>query len=69
MSTCPQGIEIPSPLIEPCKGIYTSDSCIIHPQALVELGLTADSSINTIIETMYTAIVSMQNRLTALENV
>lgn len=69
MGTCPNnGVNIPPSQTEPCKGVYTSDNCVLHEQALVEFNLPADSSVNTIIETMYTAIVSMQQRITALEN-
>lgn len=63
------GVEIPEPIIEECGGSYRSDVCILHPEALVELGLSTDSSVNLIIQTMYTAIVSMQQRLTDLESV
>lgn len=46
----PTGTNIPELLqSEPCDGIYTSDSCIIHPQAITALNLPVNSSLNTII--------------------
>lgn len=67
MGQCTNDVTIPEPLVEICNGKYISTKCSIHENALVELGLTADSSVETIINTMYTAIVSMQQRITALE--
>lgn len=68
MGVCINGVEVPEPIIEECGGVYKSDVCIIHPEALVELSLPINSSVNIIIQTMYTAIVSMQARITELEN-
>lgn len=67
MGQCTNNVVIPAPLVEPCLGKYTDDSCAVHPEALVELGIPVNSSVNTIIQTMYTAIISMQQRLTDLE--
>lgn len=69
MGICVNGIEIPEPIVEPCRGDYKSDVCFLHEQALVELGLPVNSSVNLIIQTMYSAIVSMQSRITELETV
>ncbi len=69
MGNCPQGVSIPPAIIEECGGSYKSDVCVLHPQALVELGIGADSSVNDIIQAMYMAIISMQQRLTDIENI
>lgn len=69
MAECNNGVNIPAPTTEICNGKYTNDSCTIHPEALVELSIPVNSSVNLIIQTMYTAIVSMQARITELENI
>lgn len=69
MGNCITNIEIPPSLTHPCDGKNYDDNCVLHPEALVELGISAGSSVNTIINSMYMAIASMQARITELENI
>jgi hypothetical protein len=64
---CYEGVTIPTPIIAPCGGDYSSDECVLHLQPITEFGLLGDSSINLIIETMKTIIVSQSLRITNLE--
>ena len=68
MSTvCYEGVSMPQQITEICKGIYTSDVCTLHAQAMPDFNLPINSSLNTIIETMKTIIVSQNLRTTNLE--
>lgn len=44
MSTCYTGTEVPTPIVEPCKGVYTSTDCIASPNALAHLSLAEGAS-------------------------
>jgi hypothetical protein len=69
MGTCPQGISIPQSLEEPCNSKYTSSQCTLHPNALTEFNLNADSSVYDIIEAYKNAIISLTQRVTDLESI
>ena len=57
MGTCSQ-TNIPAiPEVEPCNGIYTPTSCIVHTPAITALGILAGTPLSDII----TAIVSALN--------
>jgi hypothetical protein len=69
MGTCnTNGVIIPPSLIEECSGKYTSSKCTLHPNALTEFSLPADSSVFDIIEAYKSAIISLTQRITDLEN-
>ena len=68
MSTvCYSGVNIPITEIHPCNGTNYNDVCVLHAQALPDFNLPINSSLNTIIETMKTIIVSQNLRTTNLE--
>ena len=66
-TVCYEGVNIPAPLTEVCNGEYKSDVCVLHAQAFPDFNLPINSSLNTIIETMKTIIVSQNLRTTNLE--
>ena len=66
-TTCYEGVSIIQPILEICNGEYKSDVCVLHAQAIPDFNLPINSSLNTIIETMKTIIVSQNLRTTNLE--
>jgi hypothetical protein len=69
MSTdCYEGINIPLQITEICNGDYKSDICVLHSQAIPDFNLLPNTSINIIIETFKTIILSQNQRLLSLEN-
>lgn len=69
MSICPTGVNVPTPTTEICNGKYTSTECTLHPNALTEFSLAADSSVYDIIEVYKNAIISLTQRVTDLESI
>ena len=75
MSTCNNGIDIPILLTEECDGVYTSDQCIRHADAISYLSLPADSSLAVIVTNLVLAlmykdeqIAELTTRIEILEN-
>lgn len=73
---CLNNIDIPQPQTELCGGVYTSDQCIRHADAISYLNLPANSSITTIVTNLILAlmfkdeqIASLNARIEILENV
>ena len=63
---CPNGISIPQLPTEECGGIYTSDSCIAHESSIVSLGLPANSSLETIVNTLVIALLYKEEQIQSL---
>lgn len=63
MGTCSQ-TNIPelNPTTEPCGGVYTPTTCIVHTTALTALGIPANSTLSEILIAMVAALNS-QNTL------
>ena len=53
--------------VDPCDGSHKSTECIIHPAALVYLGITADSTLYDILIAMNASLIDKENRIQALE--
>lgn len=75
INLCPQNITTPDRIAETCDGIYTSDNCITHPEAITELNLPINSSVNSIVKALVLAILYKEEqiqdltaRVEALEN-
>jgi hypothetical protein len=68
MAECNTGVNIPTPTTEICGGKYTSSKCTLHPNALTEFSLPADSSVFDLIEAYKAALISLTQRVTELEN-
>ena len=64
---CYSGISTPDKILEICNGEYTSDVCIIHPQAIPYLDLPANSSLNTIVNTFILALMRKDEQIAELE--
>lgn len=66
INLCPNGINIPELLEETCGGCYTKDNCVIHPQSITELNLPVNSSVNTIVIALVTALVYKEQQISEL---
>jgi hypothetical protein len=63
MGTCSQtNIPVLNPQAEPCGGVYTPTTCIVHTTALTALGIPANSTLSEILIAMVFAL-SSQNTL------
>lgn len=67
LTVCYSGVSIMPQITEICNGEYKSSLCVLHAQAIPDFNLPINSSLNTIIETMKTIIVSQNLRTTNLE--
>lgn len=68
MSTnCYEGIEVPTLIEEPCGGIYTLDSCIVHADAIPYLNLPANSKIKTVVEKIIISLQAKDDLIAELE--
>ena len=63
---CNNNIDIPTPQTEVCGGVYTSDQCIVHADAIIYLSLPINSSINTIINNMVLALMYKDEQIASL---
>jgi len=66
-NNCYSGISAQDKVEEPCNGEYTSDVCIIHPQAIPYLDLPVNSSLNTIISTFVLALQRKDEQIAELQ--
>lgn len=65
---CPNGVTIPPNLpSQECQGIYTADSCVVHQDSIVSLGLPANSSLETVVNTIVIALLFKQEQVESLE--
>lgn len=62
MGACSQ-TNIPNLIIspEPCDGVYTPTTCIVHTTALTALGIPANSSLSDILIAIVAALSSQNN--------
>ena len=73
MGTCSQ-TNIPelNPVTEPCDGIYTPTTCIVHTTALTALGIAPNTSLSDILIAAVTALnnqnILINNLTTQVEN-
>lgn len=68
MIKCETGTVIPTnntPL--PCEE-YKSTDCIIHQNAIIYLGLPAQSSLTTVLAAVLASLADARNRIQILEN-
>jgi len=73
MGTCSQtNIPVLNPTTEPCNGVYTPTTCIVHTTALTQLGIPANSTLSEILVAIVTALNSqntlINNLTTQVEN-
>lgn len=64
--TCYTGVVVPSPIIEPCGGKYTSSACMIHAPTLNYLNLPAGSTQEQINTSFINALISKDQIIAAL---
>lgn len=68
MSTnCYKGIEVPTLIEEPCGGIYTLDSCIVHAEAITYLNLPANSKLDLIVKSIIISLRAKDDLISELE--
>lgn len=63
------GVTIPLPIVDPCGGVLKSDACSIHAQAIPDLNIPANSTVNAVIEAMKIALISQNLTIQGLQAV
>lgn len=67
MGTCSQtNIPVLNPEAEPCNGIYTPTTCIVHTTALTQLGIPANSTLSEILVAIVAALNSQNTLINTL---
>jgi hypothetical protein len=67
MGACSQtNIPVLNPVVEPCNGVYTPTTCIIHTTALTQLGIPANSNLSEILIAMVSALNSQNTLINSL---
>jgi hypothetical protein len=64
---CIDGVEIPTPLIEPCRGDYISTDCIASPSANVTLDLPIGANQTQTNTAITSALVYKEQQITNLQ--
>lgn len=63
---CQNGTTIPTLTEEICSGVYTSDNCIIHSEAITALNLPVNSSVRVILNALVLAIQYKEEQIQTL---
>ena len=66
-NNCYQGVVIPNPIEEPCGGVYTLDTCIVHADAIPYLNLPANSKIKEVVDKIIISLQAKDDLIAELE--
>lgn len=68
MDNCYEGTNVPNLIDEPCKGKYTSDNCIVHPESVTYLSIAPNTSINEILKKVVLALQYKDQQIANLQS-
>ena len=68
MATCSQTIvPVLNQTLDPCTGVKPPTTCILHVPSITYLGLTANSTLEQVINALVAELQAQDSRITALE--
>lgn len=68
MATCSQtNIPVLNQDTDPCNGVHTPTTCVIHAPSITYLGLTTNSTLAEVINALVVELQAQDSRITALE--